>query len=91
MKVFCKRTFFQKNTNSFPISGKNYGETYVLWKKGKFYNIRLPQEYEKAVGIYYIVESEDVTIYTPVKKKEFEKYFTDIDQLREEKINIILQ
>ena len=91
MKVFCKRTYFQKNTNSFAISGKNYGETYVLWKKGKFYNIRLPQEYEKAVGIYYIVESEHPSIYTPVKKKEFMKYFTDIDQLREEKINIILQ
>ena len=91
MKVFCKRTYFQKNLNSYPISGKGYGESYVLWKKGKFYTVRLPQEYEKAVGIYYVVQSEDVTIYTPVKKREFNKYFTDIDQLREEKINIILQ
>jgi hypothetical protein len=91
MKVFCKRTYFQKNLNAFPVAGKNYGESYVLWKKGQFYNIRVPQDYEKEVGIYYVVESEYPTIYTPVKKKEFAKYFMDIDQLRDEKLNIILE
>ena len=91
MKVFCKRTYFQKNYNSFPVCGKNYGESYALWKKGKYYNFRLPVDYEIEVGIHYIIESENPTAYTPIKKEEFGKYFLDIDQLREEKINIILQ
>lgn len=90
MKVFCKRTYFRTNSNYFPINGKSYGESYVLWKKGKYYKANLPMDYEREVGIYYIVESEQETFYMPIKKNDFDKYFIDIEKLRDEKINLIL-
>lgn len=91
MKVLCRRTYFEKNTNAYPINGKNYGEQWVKWKKGKYYSVRLPQDYEKAIGVYYRIESERESFWSPIKEKEFHKHFIDIDELRNEKIEQILQ
>ncbi len=58
MKVYCKRTLFIKNVNFFPVNGKNYGEDFPLWEKGKYYEVRIPEDYEREVGVYYNIESE---------------------------------
>ena len=80
-----------KNTNYYPINGKSYGESYVVWEKGKFYKFRYPQDYEKSVGVYYLIESERESFWNPINKKEFKKHFTDVDELRQEKIIEILK
>ncbi len=90
MQVYCKRTYFEKNSNTYPINGKEYGEEWAKWIKGKYYKARIPQEYEKGVGVYYLLESERESFWSPIKEKEFHKHFIDIDQLREEKIQRIL-
>lgn len=91
MRVFCKRTFLIQNTNTYPINGKQYGEHYAVWKKGKYYKARIPKDYEKAVGVYYNIESERESFWNPIKEKEFRKHFIDVDELRQEKINKILE
>lgn len=91
MKVYCKRTYLMQNTNLYSINGKNYGEYFALWEKGKLYKAKAPVDYEQEVGIYYILESERESIYTPIKEREFRKHFVDVDELREHKINKILK
>ncbi len=90
MQVYCKRTYFEKNLNTYPINGKDFGQEWVKWSKGKYYKIRIPEDYERNVGVYYIIESERESFWSPIKEKEFHKHFIDIDQLREEKIQRIL-
>jgi uncharacterized lipoprotein YddW (UPF0748 family) len=90
LRVYCKRTFFEKNWNSYPINGKEYGQDWAKWIHGKFYNFRVPQNYEKEVGVYYIIESERESFWSPIKIKDFNKHFIDIDQLRQEKIDRLL-
>lgn len=91
MKVYCKRTYLIQNNNSYPVNGKKYGEYYAVWKKGEYYKVRIPADYEKSVGVYYKIESERESFWTPVKEKEFKKHFVDVDELRQYKINKILQ
>lgn len=98
-KVYCKRTYFEKNTNAFPIFGKKYGEDYVKWCWGKTYKCRKPDDFERGdqtemfPGIYYYIETEIMggNIWTPIKEKEFRKHFMDVDELRNEKIEQILK
>jgi hypothetical protein len=90
LKVYCKRTFFEKNTYSYSINGKEYGESWVKWEKDKYYLFRIPEDIERSVGIHYYIESERESFWSPIKKKEFNKYFTDIDELRNNKIEQIL-
>ena len=40
--------------------------------------------------IHYYIKSERESLWYPIKKKEFDKYFTDIDELRNNKIEQIL-
>ena len=79
-----------QNTNTYQILGKSYGESYAVWMKGKFYNFRYPQDYEREVGVYYLIESERESFWNPIKEKEFRKHFLDVDELRLNKINEIL-
>jgi hypothetical protein len=90
VKVLCKRTYFEKNSNFYSINGKEYGDNWVKWQKGKYYNVRMPEDYEKRVGVFYKIESERESFWSPIKEKEFHKYFVDIIELRNEKINNIL-
>ena len=80
-----------QNTNTYQILGKSYGESYAVWEKGKFYQFRQPQDYEKEVGVYYLIESERKSFWNPIKEKEFKKHFIDVDELRQNKINEILK
>jgi hypothetical protein len=88
--VYCKRTVFEKNLNTYPINGKSFGEEWVKWANGKYYKFRIPEIHERQVGVYYIIESERESFWSPIKEKEFHKHFIDIDQLREEKIDKLL-
>lgn len=90
MKLICKRTFFKENVNSFPINKKLYGDKYVAFQNGKIYSYRLPKDYEKSVGVYLIVESERKDYWLPVKKSEYDKYFLNLDENRNKKIDEIL-
>lgn len=90
MIVFCKRTFFETNLNLFKIRDKGYVETYPRWEKGKFYSIRMPESIEREMGIWYYIKTEVVDIWSPIKKSDFDKFFTDIDELRNNKIESIL-
>lgn len=90
MKLICKRTFFKKNLNYYPVNGKLYGNEYVAFKNGKIYQYKEPEDYEKAVGVYLIVESERKDFWLPVKKSEFDKYFINLEEIRNKKIDEIL-
>lgn len=90
MKVYCKRTYLETNTNFFKIRDKGYGESYAKWEKGKLYSIRMPEPIEREMGIWYYTQTEVTDIWSPIKKKDFDKFFTDIDELRNSKIESIL-
>lgn len=91
MRVYCKRNYFEKNLNTYQINGKSYGEDWIKWTKGKYYKVRIPTSHERLVGIYFIVESERESFWSPIKEKDFHKYFIDPCQLRDEKIDQILK
>ena len=96
MKVYCKRTLFIKNTNAFTVKGVSYGEEFAIWEKGKYYDARIPEDYEKEVGVYYNIKSEKglvngYSIWDPITEKNFRKHFIDVDELREYKLEKILK
>lgn len=91
MKVYCKRTFFEKNLNTYSINGKKFGEEWIKWSKGKYYKIRIPEDYERDVGVQYYIESDRESYWAPIKEKDFNKHFIDISKLRDEKIDQIFK
>lgn len=90
MKLLCKRTFFKENVNAYPIKGKLYGDKYVAFQNGKIYSCKEPEDYEKSVGVYLIVESERTDFWLPIKKSDYEKYFLNLEDNRDKKIDEIL-
>jgi hypothetical protein len=90
MRLYCKRTFFKVNLNAYPVVGKLYGQKYIAFKKNKIYSCKEPQKYEKDIGIYLIVESERIDFWLPIKKSEYDKYFLNLEEIRNNKINEIL-
>jgi hypothetical protein len=90
LKLLCKRTFFKENLNFYPVEGKLYGNEYVAFQNGKIYQYKEPEDYEKSVGVYLIVESERKDFWLPVKKSEFDKHFINLEENRNRKIDEIL-
>ena len=90
MKLLCKRTFFKENLNAYPVEGKLYGQEYVAFKNGQIYRYKEPEDYEKSVGVYLIVESERKDFWLPIKKSDYSKYFINLEENRNNKINEIL-
>jgi hypothetical protein len=90
VKLYCKRTFFKENLNAYPINGKLYGREYIAFKRGKIYSYTEPKQYEKEAGVYMIVESERTDFWLPIKRLDYDKYFTEIQEHRNNKINEIL-
>lgn len=97
MKVYCKRTYFETNSNFYKINGKGYGESWAKWEKGKYYDARRPSKLESQFGIIYYISTEkeyDRKIksftWSPIKESDFNKYFIDADELRNQKIDKIL-
>jgi hypothetical protein len=88
VEIYCKRTLFVKD------------EKYVLCVKGKIYNSQPPTEFELESGLCLWVENElepsgnqigAPDNWTPLTLKTYEKYFTTIDEMRNNKINSILK
>ena len=50
----------------------------------------MPESIEREMGIWYYIQTEVVDIWSPIKKSDFDKFFTDIDELRNNKIESIL-
>lgn len=92
MKVYCKRTYFEKNTNAYTINGKAYGQDYVKWNWGKIYKCREPKDYGFiSSGEYLIIESEVENSWCPISDKNFHKHFETLDDHRNNKIEQILK
>ena len=83
MKVYCKRTVF--NT----VGGLNAYEDTLIFSKDKYYNSREPLEFESSAGIYLWIKCE-IGEMVPVTQKYFKKYFILVEDLRNNKINEIL-
>ena len=90
MKVYCKRTCFEKNTNVFPVNGKEYGQDYAKWAWGKIYECHEPKDYEKP-ATYLIIESEVKESWYPISEKNFNKHFETLEEHRNKKIEQILK
>lgn len=83
MKFLCIRNFFIGS------------DTRTRWTKGKWYAGRLPTEIESTHGIAYYIDSDENiggsrNLEYFVKKKDFKTYFKTDMQVREEKINKVL-
>ena len=74
-------------------------EKIVLFVKGKIYKTHTPTEFELKSGLCLWVENElepngnqiGPDNLTPLTLKTYEKYFTTIDEMRNNKINSILK
>lgn len=75
MKVFCKRTFFEDDD--------------IYFIKNKYYESSELMDYEKGFGVYKKVKSEK-NIFVPLSIKTFDKYFSTIEENRNNRINQIL-
>jgi hypothetical protein len=87
MKVLCKRTYIERIKYE-------YGND-IRWCKDKYYQFFEPNEYELENGIFGFIEIEKnyktKEIYTVrIIKKEFEKYFINQEEIRDSKINQII-
>ncbi len=81
MKVFCKRTKFNRGDEE-----QKWG--YVRWKKDVWYNYREPNNYEsKHIYCYILTEDRDWAL----SKSDFDKYFYTKEDLRDLRINNILR
>jgi hypothetical protein len=83
LKFLCIRNYFIGSS------------TRTRWTKGKWYVGRIPTEIEEEHGIAYYIDSDETmggnqSIEYFVKKKDFVTYFKTDMQVREEKLNQIL-
>ena len=78
MVIYCKRTMF------------NNDEKIVVCAKGKIYQTIPSSDFEAKTGICFWVESE-IGENVPLTLKLYDKYFTTIDEMRDNKINEILK
>ena len=65
-------------------------EKKVLCAKGKLYKTHQPSDFEAKTGICIWVDSE-VEEKVPLTMKIYGKYFTTVDEMRNNKINEILK
>jgi len=66
-------------------------EKSAAFSKGLIYKTLNPQDYEAKSGIFIWVESTQFEDYVPFTEKNFHKYFTTIDEMRNSKINELLK
>ncbi len=78
VKVYCKRTMFVAN------------EKLVICSKGKLYQVFEPTDFELSSGICFWVKGE-LEEKVPLTNKYFDKYFCTIEEMRNNKINNILE
>ena len=79
MKVYCKRTkFHQEGPDTF---------TSVKWEKDKWYEFIKPHGYESNYIYGYI---KNTTLSESISKSDFDKYFYTQRELRDIRINKII-
>lgn len=90
LKVLCKRSLFERNTNYYKINGKDYGEVFLKWAVDKFYEARVPEDYEINLDIVYYIESEVDNQYFPIRSNDFNKHFYSPEELRNQRIDDLI-
>jgi len=65
------------------------------WTKGKYYDGREANSLERTHGIAFYIESNEESLFGVkleylVKKKEYPTYFKSLEDVREERIDMIL-
>jgi hypothetical protein len=78
VRIYCKRTMFNSDDNS------------VICAKGTIYETHSASEFEEKTGLVFWVSSETEE-RVPLTLKLFDKYFTTIDEMRNNKINELLK
>lgn len=80
MKVYCKRTFIGDGND-------------IKWSRDKYYETLIPERYEMENGVYMYVKVNNHTLVSavPFSKSKFDKYFIDIKEIRNGKIDQILE
>lgn len=78
LRIYCKRTMFVINDKR------------VICSKGKMYEVFEPTNFESTSGICLWVKGE-LDEDVPLTNKIFEKYFCTIEEMRNNKINNILE
>jgi hypothetical protein len=82
VKFLCTRNYFIGSS------------TRTRWTKGKYYEGRQAEEFERRHGIAYYIKSNDNgpegKIEYMVKTKDYSTYFKSLEDVREEKLNKIL-
>jgi hypothetical protein len=81
VKVYCKRTKF----NQIDVDEKGY----VKWKKDSWYEFEKPHGYESNY-VYGHVSNNYGTYKESISKSDFDKYFYTTEDLRDFRINKIL-
>ena len=86
MKFLCTRTFWL---------GSRTTPTPYRWLKGKYYEGREPNKLEKSAGIAFYIKSDEIgtkgePIEHFVKNKEYPMYFKSIEDVRDEKLEELL-
>jgi hypothetical protein len=78
LKAYCKRTFINNDE--------------IRWGRDKYYQTITPEDYEVENGIHiYILMENHIQKFYPLSKKDFDKYFIGIDEIRSSKIEKILK
>ena len=75
MKSYCKRSLFIPNGLS--------------WRRGEYYEHSLSDGYESFNGVYIFIKNKDMSI--PFAKSVYEKHFKSIEDIRDEKIEILIK
>lgn len=79
MKAYCKRTVINENSNK------------IRWSRDKYYQTKTPDDYELNNGVYmYVIVEDHKKLYYPLSKKDFDRYFIGVDEIRNNKIKQIL-
>ena len=79
MKAYCKRTVLNENNK-------------IKWGRDKYYLTMTPEDYEIENGVYiYVLMEQHNEMFCPLSKKDFDKYFIGIDEIRSGKIDKILE
>jgi hypothetical protein len=82
VKFLCIRNYFEDSSSR------------ARWTKGKYYEGRMANGFDKENGITCYVVSNSYGTYNDieyfVKTKEYNSYFKSIEDVREEKLNQIL-
>jgi hypothetical protein len=79
LKAYCKRTVINENNK-------------VRWSRDKYYKTMNPEDYEMENGVYmYVMMDQHQKMYYPLSKRDFDKYFINIDEIRSGKIDQILE